>query len=68
MEGIDESIVNVVLTTGGISYCTAYDDFNGRDGTDGRAFQGKNSPPPAACPEAPSPSGAFLDHEHDVLD
>jgi 6-phosphogluconolactonase (cycloisomerase 2 family) len=60
-EGTDEGTVNVVLVTGTFKHCTAFDDFNGRDGSDGKQFLGKNLPPPLVCPAVGSPSGAFLD-------
>jgi 6-phosphogluconolactonase (cycloisomerase 2 family) len=60
-EGTDEGIVNVVLSIGLYRYCTAFDDFNGRDGSDGRRFLGKGSSPPASCPvPVGSPAAAFL--------
>ena len=49
-EGTDEGVVNVVLTTGTLNYCTAFDGFNGKNGSDGKTFLGKNSPPPLSCP------------------
>ena len=48
--GTDEGIVNVVLTVGTIRYCTAFDDFHGKNGSDGLLFKGLNAPAPAACP------------------
>ena len=51
--GVDEGVVNVVLTIGPLRYCTAFTGFDGRNGSDGKRFQGKNPPPPAACPLPP---------------
>jgi hypothetical protein len=50
--GIDEGIVNVTLTVGDFKYCSSFDDFNDRDGSDGKTFLGKNSPAPGppVCP------------------
>jgi hypothetical protein len=47
--GTDEDAVHAVLTLGGVRYCTTFEDFNGKDGSDGKRFLGKNAPPPAAC-------------------
>jgi hypothetical protein len=65
--GTDEDVVNVVLSVGEIQYCTAFEDFKGRDGSDGKKFQGRDAPAPLSCPEASSPSGAFLDTSSDIL-
>jgi cysteine-rich repeat protein len=48
--GTDEGIVHVTLTTGTIHYCTAFDDFGGKNGSDGVLFKGRDAPPPATCP------------------
>jgi hypothetical protein len=51
--GTDQGMVNIVLTTGSVRYCSSIDDFNGKDGSDGKKFQGKNAPAPAQCAVAP---------------
>jgi hypothetical protein len=67
--GTDEGIVRVVLTTGLIRYCGAFDDFNGRNGSDGKRFVGKDAPAPGSCPvPGGSPSPAFVDPTMTVLD
>jgi len=48
--GTTEGTVNVVLTTGQIRYCTSFGATGGRDGSDGKLFQGRKAPPPPACP------------------
>lgn len=48
--GVDQGIVEAVLTIGDTRYCVAFDDHKGKDGSDGKKFVGKSSPPPAACP------------------
>jgi hypothetical protein len=48
--GTDEGIVDVVLTIGTITYCSAFDDTGGKNGSDGRLFKGRNAPAPASCP------------------
>jgi hypothetical protein len=53
MPGVDEGIVNVVLIAGSAKYCTAFDDTNGRDGSDGRQFLGRDAPAPEVCPTPP---------------
>ena len=53
--GTDEGSVNVILTLDNLRYCTAFDDFRGRNGSDGKRFQGKDAPPPAACPPLGGP-------------
>jgi hypothetical protein len=54
--------VNVVLTLGALKFCTAFDGSPGKDGSDGRLFQGKDGPAPPSCPAPlPSGSGAFVD-------
>jgi hypothetical protein len=52
--GTDEGIVNVVLTIGQIRYCTAFDDLRGRDGSDGKRFEGRDAPAPGPCPTPPT--------------
>jgi hypothetical protein len=66
--GIDEGVVNVVLTLGAVRYCTAFDDFNGRDGSDGKKFQARDSMRPRSCPGLPSPSGAFIELSNEALE
>jgi hypothetical protein len=68
MEGVGEGTVNVVLTMAEVRYCTAFDDFRGRDGSDGKRFQGRNSPAPFPCPLPSSPSGAFFHVAGSALD
>lgn len=48
--GVDQGIVEQVLTIGNTRYCMGFDDHNGKDGSDGKKFLGKNAPAPAACP------------------
>lgn len=48
--GVDQGIVESVLTIGDTRYCVAFDDHKGKNGSDGKKFVGKNSPVPAACP------------------
>ena len=67
-EGTDEGIVNGVLTIGEFTYCTAFDDYHGIDGSDGRMFLGRDAPAPSSCPAPPSPSAAFLDATNSALD
>jgi hypothetical protein len=50
VSGVDQGVVHAVLTLGQVRYCTSFDDFNGRDGSDGLRFQGKDAPAPGACP------------------
>jgi hypothetical protein len=37
------ALANVALTIGSIRYCSSIDDFNGKNGSDGKKFQGKNA-------------------------
>jgi hypothetical protein len=67
-EGVDEGLVQTVLTVGHHTYCTRFDDFKGKDGSDGKKFQGKNAPVLGPCPAAASPSGAFIDAVTSVVD
>jgi hypothetical protein len=50
VSGVDQGVVHAVLSLGQVQYCTSFDDYNGRDGSDGILFQGKDAPPPTACP------------------
>ena len=54
-QGTNEGLIGVLLNVGfgGIRYCAEFDDVNGRDGSDGRRFQGGTSSPPSPCPRAP---------------
>lgn len=57
--GVPVSTVEVTLLGNGTGHCLACGPFNGKDGSDGKTFLGKNCPAPAFC--ISSPSGAFLD-------
>jgi hypothetical protein len=48
MEGISEDVITMTFTIGSLKYCTAFPAFNGKDGSNGRKFLGKNAPPPSA--------------------
>lgn len=51
--------VEVTLLGNGTGHCVACEPFNGKDGSDGKTFLGKDCPAPAFC--VASPSGAFLE-------
>ena len=56
--GTDEGKVATLLRTGaGIGYCTEFDDDQGKNGSDGKVFRGKNAMPPSLCPAPPVPCG-----------
>jgi hypothetical protein len=38
-EGVDEGLVQTVLTVGHHTSCTRFDDFKGKDGSDGKKWQ-----------------------------
>jgi hypothetical protein len=50
--------VEVTLLGGGTGHCVRCAPFDGKDGSDGKTFRGKNCPAPDFC--ISSPSGAFL--------
>jgi DNA-binding beta-propeller fold protein YncE len=67
MPGTDEGVITAILEVRARTYCVEFDDFNGRDGSDGEKFQGKNATPPSTCFEIGSPSGAFLNLAEGLL-
>lgn len=48
-EGVDQQVVNARLTIGNLTYCVAFEDHKGKDGSDGRKFLGKRSDAPGSC-------------------
>jgi hypothetical protein len=48
--GADQGVVHAVLTLGQLRSCTSFADFDGRDGSAGLRFQGKDAPAPESCP------------------
>ena len=48
--GTAEGDVGVVFTNGSALLCSSCPPYNGKDGSDGRTFLGKNCPAPVSCP------------------
>jgi hypothetical protein len=48
--GTGEGVVKAVLELGLYTYCSEFSPFDGKDGSDGLRFSGRDAPAPASCP------------------